>query len=140
VSELERLSQGKYLSLTTFKRDGTAVATPVWVAREGDHLYVITQADSGKAKRLRHTPRVLLAPCDVRGTLTGPQVQGSARLLDPDGTAVVARLIDAKYGLLGKAMGWLDRAVRGRGQSRERVGIAIVPDEDPGHEAAAGDG
>jgi PPOX class probable F420-dependent enzyme len=101
---------------------------------------VITQADSGKAKRLRHTPRVLLAPCDVRGTLTGPQVQGSARLLDPDGTAVVARLIDAKYGLLSKAMGWLDRAVRNRGRSSERVGIAIVPDEGPGREAAAGDG
>jgi uncharacterized protein len=140
VSELDRLSAGKYLSLTTFRRDGTPVATPVWVAREGDHLYVITQVDSGKVKRLRHTERVLLAPCDVRGRPTGARVEGSARLLDAEGTAMVGRLIDARYGLLSTAMGWLDRMLRTRGRSTERVGVAIVPAESPGPQAASTDG
>lgn len=125
MGDVERLSDSTYLSLTTFKRDGTPVATPVWVARDGEHLYVITSGQSGKAKRLRHTHRVLLAPCDVRGTITGTQVEGSARLLDAEGTAAVQRLINARYGLLAKAMGWLDRTVRGR-RAGPAIGIEIT--------------
>lgn len=129
MTELERLSAGKYLSLTTIKRDGTPVATPVWVAREGAHLYVVTPVETGKAKRLRHTSRVLLAPCDVRGNLTGYQVEGSARLLDTEATVAAGRLIDARYGLLSRLMGVLDVAIRNRGKSRQRVGIEIsVPE------------
>jgi PPOX class probable F420-dependent enzyme len=129
MTEIDRLSAGKYLSLTTIKRDGTPVATPVWVARDGEHLYVVTPVDTGKAKRLRHTSRVLLAPCDVRGNLTGHQVEGSARLLDAEGTAAAGRLIDAKYGLVSRFAGIVDVAIRNRGKSRERVGIEISVDE-----------
>jgi PPOX class probable F420-dependent enzyme len=95
---IDAIGQGKYLSLTTFKRDGTAVATPVWVAAEGDRLLVWTQADSGKAKRLRNSGRVLIAPCDSRGRLRGEQVPGSAKLLDEAGTAQVERAFAAKFG------------------------------------------
>lgn len=123
MDELTRLSQGKYLSLTTFRKSGDAVATPVWVARDGGHLYVTTKADSGKVKRLRNNADVLLAPCDVRGNVTGPQVPGTAILLDEAGTARVGSLIKAKYGLLAKAM-MLGEKVRGGGAS---VGIEITP-------------
>lgn len=64
---IELLSREKYVRLTTFKRDGTAVPTPVWLVRDGEHLCVVSAGVAGKVKRLRHTPRVLLAPCDARG-------------------------------------------------------------------------
>jgi len=130
VTEVDRLASGQYLSLTTFRRSGEPVATPVWVTSSDGHLYVITSVESGKVKRLRHTARVLLAPCDVRGRITGPQVQGSARLLDEDGTASVRALVDEKYGLLGKLMGRADQLLRGRGRSREQVGIELSVDGD----------
>lgn len=125
MTDVDRLSSGKYLSLTTFRRTGDAVATPVWVTRDRDHLYVITDAGSGKVKRLRHTSRVLLAPCDARGTLTGGQVEGTAQLLDDDGTAMVRGLVKAKYGLMSTAMALYSRLTSGRGGVREQVGVEI---------------
>jgi hypothetical protein len=56
------LAKSKYISLTTFRRDGTPVATPVWVAQQGDELVVYTVRSSGKAKRLRNSSRVSVAP------------------------------------------------------------------------------
>ena len=50
VAAIDTLAQDNYISLTTFKRDGTGVATPVWSDPRGDHLYVITDSDSGKAE------------------------------------------------------------------------------------------
>ena len=85
---LNDLGQSKYLSLTTFRKDGTPVATPVWLVRDGDALRVITQANSGKAKRLGNDSRVLLAPCDARGNLKGEQVEATATLEDAAETAV----------------------------------------------------
>ncbi len=125
VSAIDRLADSTYLSLTTFRRVGTAVPTPVWLARQGDHLYVITDASSGKVKRLRHTPRVLLAPCDARGRLTGPQVEGTARLLDADGTTMVRGLINDRYGLVAKGISLLNR-LRTRGRPSEEIGIEIT--------------
>lgn len=124
VDELTRLSQSKYLSLTTFRKSGEGVATPVWVARDGDHLYVTTEADSWKVKRLRNNPKVLLAPCDMRGTLTGDQVPGTARLLDEDGTKHVSTLMGRRYGLLYRAMGLRQVFRRGGAGS---IGIEITP-------------
>jgi PPOX class probable F420-dependent enzyme len=67
-----------YVSLTTFRRTGIPVSTPVWAAPDGDTLLVWTRADSGKVKRLRHTSRVTVAPCNVRGRVEGPAVDGVA--------------------------------------------------------------
>ena len=63
VPYLAQLRTAKYMLLTTFKRDGTPVATPVHVAVEGQRAYFRTWKPSGKWKRLRHTQRVLMAPC-----------------------------------------------------------------------------
>ncbi|MGZ4508428.1 MAG: PPOX class F420-dependent oxidoreductase, partial [Blastococcus sp.] len=75
---MSALPHSTYVSLTTFRRTRIPVSTPVWAAPDGDTLVVWTQADSGKVKRLRHTPRVTVAPCYVRGRTTGPDVDGVA--------------------------------------------------------------
>lgn len=84
---LEQLGRGKYLLVTSYKKDGTAVPTPVWVVRDGDALGVWTPADSWKVKRIRRNPKVLVGPCDVRGRATGESVPATAELLDAAGTA-----------------------------------------------------
>lgn len=121
--EVERLAGGKYLSLTTFKKDGSAVATPVWVARDGDHLVVITDADSGKAKRLRNNDRVQLAPCDMRGKITGPGCDGRAMLGDEEDSAHINGLIKRKYGLSFLVISLMEK-LRRRSSSGS-VGIRI---------------
>lgn len=126
--EIERLGTGKYLSLTTFKKDGSAVATPVWVARDGDELVVITDATSGKARRIRNNANVRLAPCDMRGQVTGSSVDGSAQLTDSTGTKSVAAQVKRKYGLAFSAIGWMEKLRR---RSSDSVGIRIRIPETP---------
>ncbi|MBI1377505.1 MAG: PPOX class F420-dependent oxidoreductase [Frankiales bacterium] len=112
--ELERLGAATYVSLTTFRRDGRAVATPVWASREADALWVWTEAGSGKVKRLHHDSRVLLAPCDARGRLQGAHVEGTARVSSaPEDLERVTRLHAAKYRLAFHAWRTLGRLVRG---------------------------
>jgi len=119
------LGASTYISLTTFRKDGRAVATPVWVARDGDSLFVITDLNSGKVKRLRNNPSVVLGQSDVRGRLTGPEVPGTAVVLDADRVPEVRRLIAAKYGLTYRVMLLGDR-VRPRRKQSQRVGIEIT--------------
>jgi hypothetical protein len=125
MTTLRELGQGKYLSLTTFRKDGTPVATPVWLVQDGDSLRVITQGDSGKAKRLRNDSRVLLAPCDARGNLKGAQVEGSAVLQDAAQTARTAQLVEARYGLLGKLLMWRSRRAARKPGATGQVGITV---------------
>ena len=121
----DALAQAKYLDLATFRRDGTPVATPVWLVPEGDALRVITQADSGKAKRLRNDPRVLLAPCDARGNLKGEQVEGTAVLEDAAETAGTAAMIEKRYGLLGKLLMWRSRRAARKPGAAGPAGIRV---------------
>ena len=116
------LSASRYLSLTTFRRNGMPVATPVWLAPDGDDLVVITGADSGKAKRLRNNPAVLLAPCDSRGRLKGSQIDGQALLEDESGTERIRSLIESRYGWQYRAISLLERVRRQQGT---QVGIRI---------------
>ncbi|MFE5538112.1 PPOX class F420-dependent oxidoreductase [Streptomyces sp. NPDC056492] len=96
---LDELNQGKYVSLTTFRKDGTPVATPVWAVADGGELYVWTHSDSWKVKRIRNNGRVALSPCDVRGRVAegAPVLEGEARLLDEAGLARVRKLMSRKY-------------------------------------------
>lgn len=90
-----------FMSLKTFRKSGVDVPTPVWFAREGDALYVITQAASGKVKRIRNSGRVEVTACDARGGLLGkPYVPAGARIL-PTGpeTEAAHRRLQKKYGL-----------------------------------------
>lgn len=87
----------RHISLTTFRADGTGVATPVWFAQEDGKLYVWTPSDSWKVKRLRRDPRVVIAVCDARGRVRegALSAEGTAELLDdPSG---VRALLARKY-------------------------------------------
>ncbi|QTE02716.1 PPOX class F420-dependent oxidoreductase [Streptomyces cyanogenus] len=101
-TRLDRLGSGKYLLVTSYRKNGTPVATPVWVVRDGGALGVWTVADSWKVKRIRRRPDVLVGPCDVRGNPTGDQVPATAEITDAATTARYRRLIARKYGILGR--------------------------------------
>lgn len=88
------------LSLTTFRRSGVGVATPLWFVRDGELLYMRTIAASGKVKRLARDARVTLAPCTWEGEWTGPALEAVGRVM-ADGEAAIERadrLLDEKYG------------------------------------------
>jgi hypothetical protein len=112
TSALQTLGQCKYVRLTTFRRDGTPVPTPVWQVRDGDRLLVITNGTTGKVKRLRRSPRVLVAPCDQRGRVKpgAQEVEGSVELFtdEPELDRLVG-LIKGKYGFVFTIAGWVNR-------------------------------
>ncbi|GGU22908.1 PPOX class F420-dependent oxidoreductase [Streptomyces coeruleorubidus] len=101
-SALDELGAGKYLLITSYRRNGTPVATPVWVVRDGNALGAWTPADSWKVKRIRNRADVLVGPCDLRGNPTGEQVPATAEICDPATTARYRQLIARKYGLTGR--------------------------------------
>jgi uncharacterized protein len=87
----------KYISLTTFRKSGVGVATPVWFGEEDGKLYVMTRSDMGKTKRIRNNPQVRVAPCTMRGTVTGAEIAATARILPPDEHARARHAINRKY-------------------------------------------
>ena len=95
------LADEKYVSLVTYKRDGSPVSTAVWVVAIADELGVITEAEAGKVKRIRNNPRVTLTPCDVRGkALPGAATREcTARVVLGDEARRVDRAIRKKYRL-----------------------------------------
>ncbi|MET8564787.1 PPOX class F420-dependent oxidoreductase [Streptomyces flaveolus] len=101
-TRLDRLGSGKYLLVTSYRRNGTPFATPVWVVRDGGTLGVWTAADSWKVKRIRRRPDVLVGPCDLRGNPTGDQLPATAEIADTATTARYQSLIARKYGILGR--------------------------------------
>ena len=98
-------SQEKYVSLTTFKRDGTPVATPVWCTPLGEGRFGFwTSSESGKAKRLAHTDRVLVQPSNGRGKVkpgTSPE-EGTAKVVTGAEYETIKRQIEEKYGFFTK--------------------------------------
>ena len=87
----------KYISLTTFRKTAAGVATPVWFAEEEGKLYVMTRSDMGKTKRIRNNPQVRVAPCTIRGKVTGPEFAATAPLLPPEQHARARAAINRKY-------------------------------------------
>jgi len=102
VTALEQLSSEKYVLLTTFRRDGRAVPTPLWVVPDGGGLAFWTVAGSGKLKRIRNSGRVTVAACDVRGNPTGEPIEATARIGDQADRLRVGEAVKRKYGLLGR--------------------------------------
>lgn len=125
---LDEIAGHQYVSLTTFRRSGEPVATPMWVARSGREVVVISLDGVGKTKRLGHTSRVELRPCDVRGRVAegAPVWHGTARVVrDREGLDEVRRAMSAKYPLarLGNAL----EDLLGRWMRRKpRAGIRIT--------------
>ncbi len=109
------LDEAKYVALTTFRRDGTAVTTPVWLAPSESGYYVKTDPTTGKYKRIRNNGAVEVAACNGRGSVrTGATVyKGTARILDTEGIEAAEAAIRKRYGLMAKAIA-IGAAVRAK--------------------------
>jgi PPOX class probable F420-dependent enzyme len=93
----EQIAGQKYISLKTFRKNGVGVATPVWFGEQDDKLYVMTRGDMGKTKRVRNNPRVSVALCTIRGTVTGAEFAATARILPAEEHARARQAINRKY-------------------------------------------
>lgn len=114
--------------MTTHKRDGTAVATPVNVVVLGDHAYFRTWSTAGKAKRLRRDPHLSIAPSTVRGTPTGASVAATARLLGPDEEGPVRAALAKKHAVMhGLLVPFVHRL-----RHQQTVHYELTPDESSG--------
>ena len=97
---LELFVHQKYVLLTTYRRDGTPVGTPVNIAVEGDRAFVRTWDTAWKVKRIRNNSEVEVARSTLRGKPTGPAVRAHARILDGDESAYAGRAIARKHRIL----------------------------------------
>lgn len=108
--------------VTTFRKDGRAVGTPVWIVPYENGLALWTVTTSGKVKRIRRHRRVTVATCDLRGNNVGPAVEGTASILDEAGTEAVREALRRKYGIWARVTLWGSRIRRGR---KGTIGIKI---------------
>ncbi len=113
----------RYACLATVRRNGVEVQTPVWFAAAGEQLYVVTGGEAGKVKRLRHSPRVRVAPCDARGRVRGAWRDGIGRIVTD------SRVIERAHAALRAKYGWqmwlLDLFSRVTGRIRRHAWIEI---------------
>jgi hypothetical protein len=100
VGAFDDLASRWTVVVTTYRRDGTAVPTPVNVVVENDHAYFRTWSTTGKVKRLSRDPRVLIAPSTFRGKPVGPEIAATARLLAPHEEQPVHEALAGKYPIL----------------------------------------
>jgi len=127
------LEDEKYMLLTTFKRDGTPVSTPVWVVPlEGGNVGFWTSSGSGKAKRLAHTDRVTVQPSDARGRVkkgTTP-IDATARLVTGPELDAITQKVKAKYGLvthITKLLQVIAGTVKGKRIPYGDRGVIVTP-------------
>ncbi|HET7051422.1 MAG TPA: PPOX class F420-dependent oxidoreductase [Solirubrobacteraceae bacterium] len=132
AADLEAFFPGRYLSVTSFKRDGTGVATPVWFVSDGRRLFAFTDLHSAKVRRVRRNPRVLVASCRVDGKRRGEQLPAHVELLT--GTAELERvrkLLLERYTISYRIVMLfyrLGRRFRGRQSVADGAALAITVD------------
>jgi hypothetical protein len=103
TSAFPNLGGHSFMRLTTFRKSGEPVPTPVWFAESDGRLYVTTLSNSGKVKRLSHTSRVVVEPCTAKGSVLGPSSAGSARILSPSEAEAADAALTRKYGFQKRA-------------------------------------
>jgi len=113
VTVADEIVRSRYVSLTTYRKDGTPVATPLWHVPHDGELWIVTEAGSGKVKRLRNNPQVQVTPCSLRGKVEpgAPSVAGTARLLDDAGTEQARKLLARRY-VMSRVGNWFARLLR----------------------------
>ena len=109
-----------YLNLETYRKNGESMRTPVWFVQQGETLYVWTQANSGKVKRIRKNASVKVTPCKVDGTVIGEWQNAQARVLDEVETNRVNQLMKKKYGIQKVLFGLMAAL-----NKTQHVGLAI---------------
>lgn len=112
----------KYISIETYRKTGDPVRTPVWFVEENGELFVRTDSDAGKIKRIRNNPRVRVATCDMRGSIKGAWVDGEARTIDTGSSEHVFSLLKKKYGTLYRIIRFAERFSRSKAKP---VSLAI---------------
>lgn len=134
TSTATELDEAKYVDLTTFKRDGSKVTTPVWLAPSDNGYFVTTGKPTGKYKRILNNSSVEVAACDARGHLRPGTTtyKGTARILDADGTRSAEAAIKKRYGFMVPLMGavYATRAKLQRKDFGPIVGLEITIDTD----------
>jgi PPOX class probable F420-dependent enzyme len=128
TNPLGMLEGHKFANLTTFRKSGKQVTTPVWFATISDNVYVVTTRSSGKVKRLRNNPSARLGPSDQRGKPLGEQVPVVGRLLSEAEQAPALQALNAKYGLMKR---FIDLILRLRGMQSQRVYLEFKAAENP---------
>jgi uncharacterized protein len=118
------IAAAQYVLLTTFTKDGRPKPTPVWVARDGNRLLVISEEKSWKVKRIRNTPRVTLAVCDIRGRPKSEAIEATATILDKSHNGAVYDAIGRRYGLIGRVFNVFSKL---RGGMQNNVGLELRP-------------
>ena len=120
------LRREQCIALTTFRKTGQAVTTPVWFAERLGTIYVETHADAGKLKRLRHTARVTLAPCTYSGKVTGSVSEGNARILtESEESTAASAALSKKYGFMRSLFHFI-RNAQCMIQRKAKVGIVYI--------------
>ena len=109
--------------LTTFRRDGTPVGTPVSLVVEDDHAYFRTWSTSGKMKRIRNNPEVEVAPSTALGRATGPAIRGRVRVLKDAEAEHAARLLSRKHPVMHRFLVPMAHRLRGY----ETVHLELIP-------------
>jgi PPOX class probable F420-dependent enzyme len=116
------VAKAQYVLLTTFTKDGRPKPTPVWAASDGDRLLVISEEKAWKVKRIRNTPRVTLAVCDIRGRAKGDAIEATAAILDKSHIGAVYDAIGREYGLIGRVFNLFSKL---RGGMQNNVGLEL---------------
>lgn len=124
AATFDEVSRAQYVLLTTFTKDGRPKPTPIWIARDGDRALVITEKNAWKVKRIRNTPRVTLAVCDMRGNPKGEAVEAVATVLDESQTEMVYQAINQRYGIVGRVFNFFSKL---RGGAKRTIGLEIRP-------------
>lgn len=125
--ELASIADERFVSLTTYRKSGVPVSTPVWIARDVESLLVTTPSKSGKVKRLRNDPRVEMRPCSRMGKVAddAPVVRGTARIVDDPATVErMGRIFLRKYRLEYRIFLWIES--RGKNGKQPRVELVIA--------------
>ena len=130
-SSFSSLAKERYLSITTFRRDGSPASTPVWVVSDDPHrLLIATGAETWKVRRIKRDPHVRVAGCTARGKEHSEPMTGIARLVDEE--RLVRRLQREKYGwqmrLVESVNAFTRRVLRKPGETA--AFIEVVPDEE----------
>ena len=126
------LENEKYILLTTFRRVGTPVATPVWIVPlDGGRFGFTTSSGSGKAKRLAHTSRVTVQASDVRGRVKpgSSAMEGSAVVVSGAEYAAIKSKVKAKYGFvtnITKFLGYLGGIIKRNRIPYGDLGVVIT--------------
>jgi len=132
AADLRTLVRGRFLSVTSFKRDGTPVATPLWCVSDGSRLFAFTDLHSAKVRRVRRNPHVLIASCRVDGKLRGELVSARAEVLTaPAELERVRELLLEHYKISYRVVMLfyrLGRRLRGRQSVADGAALAITVD------------